>query len=78
MSEAAPLLSPVAQCLLLLLVLSCAHSNRSVSQLSLGKAQEALADAEQACELRPDWEKGHFRRAAALEAQGQLKQATRV
>lgn len=28
---------------------------------------KALADAEKACELRPDWEKAHFRRGLALE-----------
>ena len=48
------------------------HSNRSVSQLLLGKHQEALSDAKQACQLKPDWEKGHFRCGAALEAMGDL------
>lgn len=48
------------------------HSNRSVSQLLLGKHQEALSDAQQAAQLKPDWEKGHFRCGAALEAMGDL------
>jgi hypothetical protein len=59
-------------------VLCCAAcavcSNRSVCQLSLGNPQEALSDAQRACELRPNWEKGSFRKGAALEALGQLQQ----
>jgi len=35
--------------------------------LNLKKVQKALGDAEKACELRPDWEKAHFRRGRALE-----------
>jgi len=29
---------------------------------------QALQDAEKCCELKPDWDKAHFRKAAALEA----------
>jgi hypothetical protein len=52
------------------------HSNRSVSQLSLGKHHDALQDAQQACKLKPDWDKGHFRAGAALEAMGDLAKVT--
>lgn len=49
-----------------------ARSNRSLSNLLLGKHAEALADAQQAAKLKPEWEKGHFRCGAALEAMGDL------
>lgn len=42
-------------------------SNRCMALLMLKKVTKALADAEKACELRPDWEKAHFRRGRALE-----------
>ena len=29
---------------------------------------QALQDAKKCCELKPDWDKAHFRKAAALEA----------
>ena len=48
-----------------------ACSNRSIAYLNLGSSEDkALADADKAIQLRPDWEKGHFRRGAALAAQG--------
>eukprot|EP00239_Pterosperma_sp_CCMP1384_P000670 CAMPEP_0197845634 /NCGR_PEP_ID=MMETSP1438-20131217/2541_1 /TAXON_ID=1461541 /ORGANISM="Pterosperma sp., Strain CCMP1384" /LENGTH=507 /DNA_ID=CAMNT_0043457007 /DNA_START=214 /DNA_END=1737 /DNA_ORIENTATION=+ len=47
--------------------LSTIFSNRSASYLKLGKAEAALADADKCIELRPDWEKGYFRRGQALE-----------
>lgn len=53
---------------LLLLLLLTVYSNRGVCQLSLNKPQEALADAQRVCELRPTWGKGYFRKGAALEA----------
>ena len=43
-------------------------SNRSASFLKLSKVNQALADAEKCVELKPDWDKAHFRKAAALEA----------
>jgi hypothetical protein len=43
-------------------------SNRSASFLKLSKVNQALADAERCVELRPQWDKAHFRKAAALEA----------
>lgn len=51
-------------------------SNRSVSQLQLGQHEAALADAQQCCKLKPGWEKGHFRRGAALEAMGDLRKVS--
>lgn len=47
-------------------------SNRSASLLQLSKTTKALADAEECIRLRPDWDKGYFRKAAVLEALGQL------
>jgi len=44
------------------------YSNRSASFLKLSKVSQALQDAEKCCELKPDWDKAHFRKAAALEA----------
>ncbi|KAK9822558.1 hypothetical protein WJX74_004606 [Apatococcus lobatus] len=44
------------------------YSNRCASFLKLSKVAKALADAEQCVALRPEWEKGYFRRGLALEA----------
>lgn len=43
-------------------------SNRSASFLKLSKVSQALLDAEKCVELKPGWDKAHFRKAAALEA----------
>lgn len=40
--------------------------NRSRAYLAMDRLDEALQDAETACQLRPFWPKGHFRRAAVL------------
>lgn len=42
-------------------------SNRSASFAALGKARQALADADAAAALRPTWDKAHYRRGVALE-----------
>ncbi|XP_029113142.1 LON peptidase N-terminal domain and RING finger protein 3-like isoform X2 [Scleropages formosus] len=47
-------------------------SNRSLINASLKKFDEALSDAEMACELQPHWLKGHLRKAQAL---GSLRRA---
>ena len=47
-------------------------SNRSAALLQLSKTTKALADAEECIRLRPDWDKGYFRRAAVLEALDRL------
>ena len=43
-------------------------ANRSFVRLKLGRAADALADAEAALRLRPEWAKAHWRAAAALDA----------
>lgn len=54
------------------------HSNRSGAYASLGKATEALTDADKCVELAPQWAKGHGRRGAALTLQGKYKEAMRA
>lgn len=44
-----------------------ACSNRSAALLQLSKVTKALADADECIRLRPDWDKGYYRQAAALE-----------
>lgn len=41
------------------------YSNRSASRMNLGKAESALADAELAIQLEPNWVKAHHRKALA-------------
>lgn len=36
--------------------------------MKLAKLQKAVQDADKCIELRPDWEKGYFRKGCALEA----------
>ncbi|KAK3864338.1 hypothetical protein Pcinc_029966 [Petrolisthes cinctipes] len=45
-------------------------SNRSHVLHTLGKAEEALKDAEAAVRCRPEWAKGYFRKAMALDSLG--------
>ncbi len=49
--------------------------NRSLLHMKLGDAQAALADAELALALRPDWAKGYLRRGAALKVMGKHEEA---
>ncbi|KAL4452164.1 hypothetical protein ABPG75_007826 [Micractinium tetrahymenae] len=51
------------------------YSNRSAALLSLAKTTKAVADAEECIRLRPDWDKGYFRKAAALETLDQMPEA---
>ncbi|GAB4817278.1 hypothetical protein N2152v2_004324 [Parachlorella kessleri] len=51
------------------------RSNLAAAHLKVKQPGEALTHADRAVELRPDWEKAHFRRGCALEAQGNLEQA---
>eukprot|EP00887_Chlorella_sp_A99_P007611 scaffold20.g7611.t1 len=50
-------------------------SNRSVALLHLSKTTKALADADECIRLRPDWAKGHFRKATVLEVLGRVDEA---
>ena len=45
-------------------------SNRSFAFLRLGLTSRALADADEAVRRRPEWNKGHFRRAECLKQAG--------
>lgn len=52
------------------------YSNRAAALLELGgKAQLALADADKCVELKPDFLKGHLRRAMSLQALGRHNEA---
>ena len=50
-------------------------SNRSGAYAKQGKYALALTDAEKVLELKPDWVRGHSRKAAALEGLGRLEEA---
>lgn len=43
------------------------YSNRSVAYHGLMDYEKALQDGRKCVELKPEWEKGHFRTANALE-----------
>ena len=46
---------------------TCTCSNRSAALLQLNKVTKAMADAEECIRLKPDWEKGYFRKGNAFE-----------
>jgi len=52
------------------------YSNRSAALLHIDKVTKALADADECIRLDPGWDKGHFRRGAALEAMGKLEEVS--
>jgi stress-induced-phosphoprotein 1 len=52
---------------LLSLIPFAVRSNRSAAHLRLKDFEEALSDAEACVTLQPSWDKGHFRKGAALE-----------
>ncbi|KAG1670772.1 hypothetical protein FOA52_014000 [Chlamydomonas sp. UWO 241] len=54
------------------------YSNRSIALLKLKKVSKALEDAEECIRLRPEWEKGYYRKAAVLEDQDKLDEAIEV
>lgn len=47
----------------------CPCSNRSAALLKLKKVTKALEDADACIKLKPDWEKGYFRKASVFEEQ---------
>jgi len=51
------------------------YSNRSNVFMKMGNYEAALKDADQVTSLRPDWPKGHFRRADALRSLGRYDDA---
>ena len=51
------------------------YGNRSLCYERLGDFDIALADADKAIELRPDWPKGYFRRARALRSLKRFSEA---
>ncbi|KAG2484645.1 hypothetical protein HYH03_016598 [Edaphochlamys debaryana] len=54
------------------------YSNRSAALLKLNKVTKALEDAETCITLKPDWEKGFFRKGAVLEATEKFAEALDV
>jgi len=54
------------------------YSNRSAARASVGKAQEALEDAEKCVSLNPQFAKGYSRQGAALVLLGKYKEAMRA
>jgi tetratricopeptide (TPR) repeat protein len=50
------------------------YSNRSAALAKLNKLPKALTDAEEAIRLAPEWDKGYFRKGAALEELGRLEE----
>ena len=53
------------------------HANESASHLLDGDADAALGAADECVRTRPDWHKGHFRRAEAFAAMSELARARR-
>ncbi|CAH1777390.1 unnamed protein product [Owenia fusiformis] len=51
-------------------------SNRAHAYISMGMFKEALADADKAIALKPDWPKGYYRRATALSEMFRLQEAS--
>ena len=53
-------------------------ANRCQAHLKLGKEEEALADAEAACDAAPGWPKAYYRLGTVLQGRGQLDRAHAV
>ncbi|KAL3828793.1 hypothetical protein ACJIZ3_017595 [Penstemon smallii] len=51
------------------------YSNRAAAFLHLVKLNKALVDADTTISLKPDWEKGHFRKGCVLEAMERYEDA---
>ena len=54
------------------------YANRCKAKLSLGRDEEALADAHQACALAPRWPKAYYRLGTAMIRCGQIERALGV
>lgn len=52
------------------------YSNRAAAFLNLVKLSKALSDAETTISLKPNWEKGYFRKGCILEAMERYEDAT--
>uniref|UniRef100_A0A061S0W4 Tetratricopeptide repeat protein 1-like n=1 Tax=Tetraselmis sp. GSL018 TaxID=582737 RepID=A0A061S0W4_9CHLO len=50
-------------------------SNRAEALLQLKKVTKALQDAEECIKLKPDWEKGYFRKGSVLESMERYAEA---
>ncbi|CAM0949047.1 unnamed protein product [Alopecurus aequalis] len=50
------------------------YSNRAAAFLQLVKLNKALADADTTIKLKPEWEKGYFRKGCVLEAMEQYEE----
>jgi len=50
-------------------------SNRSACYFNLGKGMQALTDADKCIEIKSDWDKGHQRRAMALQQLGRFDES---
>ncbi|KAL8481683.1 hypothetical protein ACS0TY_027991 [Phlomoides rotata] len=51
------------------------YSNRAAAFLHLVKLNKSLADADKTISLKPDWEKGYFRKGCVLEAMERYEDA---
>jgi tetratricopeptide (TPR) repeat protein len=51
------------------------YSNRCEALLQLKKVSKALVDAEECIKLKPEWEKGWFRKGSVLESMERYEEA---
>lgn len=51
------------------------YSNRCAALLKMNKVSKALADADQCIKLKPEWDKGYFRKGSVHEVVEQYKEA---
>lgn len=54
------------------------YSNRAASHNSLGDFNAAVVDSDHCIRVKPQWLKGHFRKATALEALGKMDESVRA
>jgi len=51
------------------------YTNRALCYSTMKKWDKALRDAEKSVSIKPDWEKGHYRRGVALRELGRFQEA---